>query len=277
MLQSAWAAPIGLAFTCCATQSCQSAPGNAVPPAKAFTMRSRVLGETRRMNVYVPPDYEQASLRHPVLYMPDGGLEEDFPHISAAIDAAIRDGAIRPFVVVGIENTERRRDLTGPTDVEADRKIAPRVGGSAAFRAFLRDELMPEIQRRLRTSGETAIVGESLAGLFVVETFLLEPGLFDAFIAMSPSLFWNDRELLRRAASRVGQPEFRGKTIWFTAAGDDDLLPCTDVLADALRASAAAGLKWQYVPRPDLLHSTIFRATAGVAFRTVFARDQALR
>ncbi len=74
------------------------------------------------------------------------------------------------------------------------------MGGSAAFRRFIRAELMPLVNARCRTTGETAIVGESLAGLFVVETFLLEPDLFDTYVAFDPSLWWNDAYLVKRAA-----------------------------------------------------------------------------
>jgi hypothetical protein len=70
-------------------------------------------------------------------------MAEDFPHVTATVQSLITAGAMRPFIVVGIENPERRRDMTGPTEVAEDRKIAPRVGGSAAFRTFIRDELMP--------------------------------------------------------------------------------------------------------------------------------------
>jgi predicted alpha/beta superfamily hydrolase len=253
-------------------QACQSSPPMAEMPEPTFTIASRVLGETRRINVYVPPGYAQdRSARYPVLYMPDGGLEEDFPHITAAMDAGIREGAVRPFVVVGIENTERRRDMTGPTEVAKDRTIAPHVGGSAAFRAFLRDELMAEIRTRVRTTDETAIVGESLAGLFVIETMLLEPGLFDTCVAVSPSLWWNDHEFVRTAASRVGAAGLRGRRLWLTAGEDDFEYSRIDEFAAALRSSAAPGFRWQYVPRPDLKHSTIFHAIAPVAFRAVFA------
>lgn len=90
--------------------------------------------------------------------------------------------------------------MTGPTDVAEDRKIAPRVGASQAFRAFIRSESMPEIARRYPITGETAIVGESIAGLFVVETLLVEPDLFDTYIAIDPSLWWNKGQLVARAA-----------------------------------------------------------------------------
>src|ERR1700741_2799762 len=137
-----------------ATLAGGAAAQDSVPPHATFTMPSAALGETRRINVYTPPGYDAGRMRYPVLYMPDGGVEEDFPHVAAAVDAAIRAGEMRPVLVVGIENTQRRRDMTGPTTVARDSTIAPRVGGSAAFRRFIARELMPEVRRRYRVTDE---------------------------------------------------------------------------------------------------------------------------
>ena len=164
-------------------------PGDPLPAHETFTVASRALGEARTINVHTPAGYvASTATRFPVLYMPDGGLDEDFPHVVHTVDSLMALGVIRPVIVVGIPNTERRRDLTGPTRVAADSAIAPRVGGSAAFRRFLRDELIPEVRSRYRTSGERAIVGESLAGLFVVETFLDQPASDSPTIARSPDV-----------------------------------------------------------------------------------------
>jgi predicted alpha/beta superfamily hydrolase len=241
-----------------------------VPPHQSFTLQSATLKETRRINVYTPPGYDAAkSARYPVLYMPDGGTEEDFPHVATDVDAAIRAGEMRPLIVVGIENTERRRDMTGPTEVDDDRKIAPHVGGSAAFRGFIRDELMPQVRRRYRVTNEAAIIGESLAGLFIVETFFLQPKLFDTYIALSPSLWWNNEELVHKAGERLkAQPELHN-TLYFSSAGDD-IGPTAARLAETLRASAPAGVKWQYEPRPDLRHATIYRASSPQLLRKWF-------
>jgi len=170
--------------------------------------------------------------------------------------------------VVGIENTERRRDLSGPTENEKDKKMAPRVGGSAAFRAFLKEELIPEIQRRYRTTGERAIVGESLAGLFVVETLFLEPDLFDTYIALSPSLWWNDSKMALGARDWLKAHPGLHKTFYLTRAGDD-IIEGIEALAGALRELAPPGLHWTYEPRPEEHHSTIFRASEAAAYRKV--------
>ena len=236
-----------------------------------FTMVSERLGETRRINVYAPPEYARSStLRLPVLYMPDGGLGEDFLHVAGLVQVSVGNGTMRPFLLVGIENTERRRDMTGPTEVASDRKIAPHVGGSAAFRAFLRDELMPDVRARYRTTGETAIVGESLAGLFVVETFLLEPDLFDTYVAFDPSLWWNGHRLVDLAAGRLRARPGLQKTLWFASSDEKGIVEDTERLAAILGKAAPPGLRWHYERMPEETHGTIYHPAALRAFRALF-------
>jgi predicted alpha/beta superfamily hydrolase len=238
---------------------------------ETFTIRSKILSETRRINVYAPPAYtESTNVRLPVLYMPDGGIAEDFLHVAGLVQVLSGNGTMRPFLLVGIENTERRRDLTGPTENENDKKIAPRVGGSEAFRKFIRDELMPQVKERYRTTNETAIVGESLAGLFVIETFLLERDLFNTYIAFDPSLWWNDQKLVKGAGQRLRAPAKLPKTLYFASSSDDLRLGPTQRLADALGENASAGVRWHYEQMPGEKHSTIYHPAALKAFREVF-------
>jgi uncharacterized protein len=236
---------------------------------ETFTVVSKALGETRRINVYLPPGYaESAGARLPVLYMPDGGVAEDFLHVAGLVQVSVGNGTMRPHLLVGIENTERRRDMTGPTESAEDRKIAPRVGGSAAFRRFIREELMPEVRARYRTTGEAAVVGESLAGLFVVETFLAEPDLFDTYIAFDPSLWWNDRKLLGEAGRRLAARPGLKKTLYFAASADMGEL--AGRFAEVLGRHAPAGVRWHYERMPEEKHSTIYHPAALKAFRAVF-------
>lgn len=259
--------------------SAQEAPPDSVPSHDTLTITSRALGEVRRINVHMPRSYTaRTSTRFPVLYMPDGGLDEDFPHVVHTVDSLVALGVIRPMIVVGVPNTQRRRDLTGPTRVARDSTIAPHIGGSAAFRRFFRDELMPVIDKRYRTTSERSIIGESLAGLFVVETFLREPAMFDHYIAFDPSLWWNSGSLvdsappLLRAAPkattrRMAAPRMARRSIYF-AGSRDDIGNQTARLAAALRSASERGPAWTYVARPDLTHATIFRALAPAGLKS---------
>jgi predicted alpha/beta superfamily hydrolase len=237
---------------------------------QTFTMQSKVLGETRRLNVYLPAGYaESTTQRLPVLYMPDGGLREDFLHVAGLMQVLVADGSMRPFLLVGIENTARRRDLTGPTTSASDLKIAPRVGSSAAFRQFIRQELMPEIQRRYRTTAETAIVGESLAGLFVVETMLLEPALFDTYLAFDPSLWWNNGQLASRAPALLQSYKGSPRCAYLATSSQGDTT-ATHQLAATLNHEAARGWGGRYRAIPEETHQTVYHPAALWAFRLAF-------
>jgi predicted alpha/beta superfamily hydrolase len=237
---------------------------------ETFTVESRILDEKRRINVYLPPGYaESRDARVPVLYMLDGGIAEDFLHIAGLIQVSVGNETMRPFLLVGVENTQRRRDLTGPTTNENDKKVAKVVGKSEAFRKFIRDELMPQVKERYRTTEEKALIGESFAGLFVVETFLLEPELFDTYIAVDPSLWWNDQGLVKGASARLrAQPKLK-KTLYL-ASSSEEIGDATQRLAEVLKQDAPQGVAWHHKKMPEEKHSTIFHPAALGAFREVF-------
>lgn len=259
-----------LLFPALAAQAAEVGKAAPLVIGETFTVESKALGETRRINVYLPPGYaETPDLRLPVLYMPDGGIGEDFLHVAGLVQISSLNGTMRPFLLVGIENTQRRRDLTGPTEVAEDKKVAPVVGGSAAFRRFLRDELMPQVRQRYRTTDETAIVGESLAGLFVVETFFLEPDLFDSYLAFDPSLWWNAESLVKGVCQK-----FAGRTaaqnLYFASSDEKDIAAASQRLAEALGKCAPKTVRWHHEKMPEEKHSTIFHPAALRAFRSVF-------
>lgn len=238
---------------------------------ESFTIDSQALKEKRHINVYMarawdtPPD---APL--PVLYMPDGGVAEDFLHVAGLLQVSVANGTMRPFMLVGMQNTQRRRDLTGPTENAEDRKIAPVVGGAAAYRDFIRDELMPEVKRRYRTTGETAIVGESLGGLFVVETYLLEPQLFDHYLAFDPSLWWNHGSLPRQAGTLLAKGKPGKHSLYLASSSEAGIATEVQRLSDVLQRQAPPGLQWHVEKMPEETHGTIYHPAALKAFRAVF-------
>lgn len=258
---------LGLMFVL-AVAIARAADSEPLTIGETFTLSSKVMNEARRINVYSPPlpDNEKDKPL-PVLYMLDGGIKEDFLHIAGLVQVSVGNGTMRPFLLVGIENTERRRDMTGPTENPEDKKIAPRVGGSATFRAFIAKELIPEIARRCRITDETAIIGESAAGLFIVETLFLQPALFDTYIAIDPSLWWNNDELAKTAEARLAKLSTHA-TLFLTSSSDGNTKP-VETLATAWR-KAPKTLELVYEPMPTETHATIFHPAALKAFRTLF-------
>lgn len=256
-----------------ARQPASPVPARVVVAAlgETLVLDSKILGERRVINVYVPQGYATSATRYPVLYMPDGGMTEDFPHVVGSVDVSIKNAVIRPVIVVGIENTERRRDLVGPTALPEELKLAPHAGGADRFRAFLRDELKPLIDSRYRSTAESALIGESLAGLFVVETFLIDPKLFDGYIAADPSVWWNEQSVVRGAGTRLASWTFGTKSLYIATADEQDIQAGVTILTTALRNHAPASVSWLHEPMPYEHHNTIFPTAALHGIRRLFA------
>lgn len=243
--------------------SCSNTPtsNDPIPDHQTFKIQSKRVSEERTINVWVPKDYDTSNLSYPVIYMADGGTKEDFPHMANTIAQLIAENKINSVVLVGIENTERRRDLTGPTIVEKDKKIAPVVGGSTNFRAFINDELIPEINKRYRTTAVKTLIGESVAGLFVMETLITSPEMFDNYIAFDPSLWWNNNGLVSSIKINQIQNLKTPKRLWFAGSNAKDIYPSTRELNQILNKQKPSNLKWFYSDEPIEKHNTIFRAT----------------
>jgi predicted alpha/beta superfamily hydrolase len=182
--------------------------------------RSRFLRNQRDFIVYLPPRYhEQPQCRFPVLYMHDGqnlfdGSTSFVPgmdwHVGHTADDFILTGAVQPLIIVGIYNVGKVRiqEYT-PTQ-------APRLGGGRADRyaKFLTEEVMPFIQREYRALPDprvTGIGGSSLGGLLSLYLGLKHPQIFGRLAALSPSIWWNQRVILRFAAAAPVEPRPR---IW---------------------------------------------------------------
>jgi predicted alpha/beta superfamily hydrolase len=249
---------VGLLFTNCGNST---QPTDPIPAHETFKLKSKAVGEERLINVWKPSEYETSTDSLIVLYMLDGGIKEDFPHLANTLAELIKAKKIPQVILVGIENTERRRDLTGPTSVEKDKEIAPVVGKSEQFRNFIHDELIPEVAQRYRTNGKRGIIGESVAGLFVTETFLLKPEVFDFYIAFDPSIWWNDKHLVKTAAAHLEKFPSDKKTFWFAGSKAEDISDNVRNLSKVLASQNLPNVKWNYSDEKKEKHHTIFRAT----------------
>lgn len=231
-----------------------------IPEYDSLLITSKFVKEDRVINIWTPPNYKESNNSFPVLYMLDGGIKEDFPHIANTLAKLIKEDKIPPYILVGIENTERRRDMSGPTKIEYDLKVVPNPGGSNNFRGFIKNELFPEINEKYRTEDKRAVIGESAAGIFVIETFLLDNDMFDYYIAMDPALWYNEQYLVKNFESLAKEDYNQKKKLWFAGSDAVDISPYTRELNKKLE-QLDLGLVWKYSDEPKEQHNTIFRAT----------------
>jgi predicted alpha/beta superfamily hydrolase len=127
------------------------------------------------------------------------------------------------------------------------------------------------VEARFRLNGETALMGESLAGLFVVETFLKEPQMFDAYVAVSPSVWWDGGRLARQAGAHLRDHSNDPRRLILTIADEGGSMQAAmDELVANLRQHAMPALQWSYAPRHDESHATIYHGAALEAFRQLY-------
>ena len=257
------------------TQSPEEA-GRPLVMGYTYDVPSEAFGSVR-LTVRTPSAYdadENADRAYPVLYLIDGGPEQDFPHVAGLAQLADANPAYGEFILIGVETEDRRARISPPVaDPDDFAELFGAVpGGADDFRAFLRDEAIPWVDARYRTSGRDAVLGESLAGLFIVETFLREPDLFDDYVASSPSMWWEDMALGLAAPDLLAAhgPSDRTLTLYMADEGywmEEGLLK----LVRALEADAPPGLRWAF---HDLggseTHKTIFHTVAFDAIRSLY-------
>jgi predicted alpha/beta superfamily hydrolase len=252
------------------------AEGSPVVVGTAVPLASAVYDGTRTVVVRLPAGYEEGEAAYPVLYVVDGGARQDFVPMAGLAELATLSGQYRPFILVGVQTENRYHELTVRSDVAADLEVNPDCGGAAAFRRHLQEEVKPFVEGRYRTTGEDAVIGESLAGLFITETFLREPHTFSHYMAVSPSLWWRDMGLAREAAGLLQASWFPAdRSLYLTVADEGGAMQeGVDRLVNALAAHAPSGTVWWYDPMPDEQHHTIYHPAALRALRLVFPPER---
>ena len=248
----------------------------AVPTPQRLDLHSKILNEDRVIWVRTPPGYQQSKEPCPVVYLTDA--PENVNEIGSVIDFLVDNRRMPPILVVGIANTDRRRDLTpGEAEVKnADGTVTRYTGGAAdKFLDFIQTELMPEIEGRYRTAPYRIFVGHSLGGLLAIHALSSRPDLFNAYIAVSPSLHSDTGRTLHQAQQFLSSHKELKKTLFFSLANEDATPNAMgdyfEQLRKTLSSGAPKGFVWESARYPDEDHgSTVLRAHyAGL--RTVFS------
>lgn len=244
-------------------------------------MFSKELNEKRTLNIYLPEGYnENDTVRYQVIYLLDGSADEDFIHVAGLVQFNNFPWIERfpKSIVVGIANIDRRRDFSLPTSIEADKKQWPTTGGSQKFISFIEKDLQPFIQQQYKTNSSRMLIGQSFGGLLATEILLKKPTLFNQYVIISPSLWWNGGSLLKEKSDLLDST-FGEQTSVYIGVGKEGLAPGAsahvmevdaNLLAEKLSLAKNKKVKVYFDYLPEENHATIGHQAVINAFRKFY-------
>lgn len=246
---------------------------------KTDSLDSKILGEKRKIWVYVPNGAKDSKKKYPVVYLLDG--EAHFSSVVGMIQqlSSVNGNTVCPeMIVVGIPNTDRTRDLT-PTNSLIDpngNKINDfkTSGGGEKFESFIEKELIPHIDSVYPVAPYRMLIGHSFGGLTVMNIMMNHTNMFNSYVAIDPSMWWDNRKLLNKAGEAFKQKKFEGKSLFLGVAntmpgGMDTLQVRLDssgktnhirsilALKDTLKRNPGNGLNWSYKYYSQDDHSSV--------------------
>ncbi len=191
-----------------------------------FHIESKILGEDREVWISLPNNYNDSIYtkeNYSVCYFFDGDAHfENMVAQSNRLSSGLY-ASMPNTIMVGILQKDRTHELT-PTNMKAPadwkRVDFSKSGGYPDFLNFIQNELKPYIHKKYRTNGYEILVGHSFGGLATTYTFINYPEYFDAYIALDPSIWWDDALLLKQLDATSNLEKFNHKT-FFLAKADD--------------------------------------------------------
>jgi len=227
-------------------------------------INSTVLGEERTVLVRVPQNYERTNEKFPVVYMLDAHAPQNGMMVGI-IEQQVWGGVMPEMIVVGIQNTQRVRDMT-PTKTERAGS-----GGGEKFLEFVEKEVIPMVEKNYRTQPFRIFAGHSLAGLAVVNSFVSRPELFNAYIAASPFLHWDNNYVVKRAEEVFKQNKEWKKTMFIALGDEPQYMNGFTSFRDMLSRAQPKHFDYEFQLYKDENHSSIVLRTYYAGLRKVFA------
>lgn len=238
--------------------------------ADIIKLSSKILNEDRGIYIYVPPtDTLLPNKNYPVIYVLDG--DNHFSMIAEYCRyLSRRDVNVMPeMIIVGIPNTNRTRDLT-PTHSILDYDGKPDTNSNSRFKAsgggynflkFIGDELIPYVDAHYKTEVFKIFAGHSFGGITTINCLLTQPDMFGAYIAISPSFWWDKEYLLNLANKNLKNNRTINKMIFYSDAnegGSDKSTFHIDLLKfdSIITQNKITGLDHKYVYYPGDIHMT---------------------
>jgi len=180
------------------------------------TIPSKILGQKRTVWIHLPNSNGGSKIKdrghYPVIYLLDGS--DNFNTVVSITEHLEESSLCPPMIVVGILHADRLTELTTGTDKELPKV----VGDGDNFMAFVEKELIPYVDATYPTTTYKTLIGHSLGGLTVVNTLLHNPKLFNSYVSLDGSLWWNDKKVVREAKTILPNQNYKGKKLFLAMA-----------------------------------------------------------
>ncbi len=247
---------------------------------QSVNLHSEILNENRKLDIYLPKDYQESDKTYPVLYLLDS--DYNFKHAVGTAEYLFLNRRIPQMIIVGIRNTRRNRDLS-PDSPELSKEERDRlgiIGGADNFMAFLDKELKPHIDKNYKSAPFDVIVGHSLGGLFNTYTFFKQPDLFDAYLTISPSLWYPSEVISQEFEEAFNKPSDLRATFYMTLANENkgtmrgDVLKLSGKFNNYINAHPEADLRFKYEPMPEESHGSVGLPSIYHGLRYIFEPTQ---
>jgi predicted alpha/beta superfamily hydrolase len=201
-------------------------PDNKIVIGKVDSLYSTLLKEQRKIWVYVPnieTGVQNGSQRYPVVYLLDGdGHFESVVGMIQQLSQVNGNTIVPEMIIVGIPNTDRTRDLT-PTKIISDppmmdSNFSRNTGGGENFTTFMEKELIPHIDSLYPTQPFRMLIGHSFGGLIVMNTITNHTKLFNAYIAIDPSMWYDKEQFLKTTQKKLVAQKYDGTRLYLGIA-----------------------------------------------------------
>ncbi len=258
-----------LALLSLTSAPCIAARADETDPKNRVVIKSKILVEERVALVRTPPGYDKNNERFPVLYMTDGASH--LGHTAATIDFLARNGRMPEMIVVAITNTDRDRDLTPSKEVKGGNS-QPVGGGADKFLQFIETELIPKVEQSYRTQPYRLFAGHSYGGLLAVHALVTRPELFNVYIAVSPSLGWDNEYTLHELEEFLKSPRELQRTLIMAPGSDEKggMRLVFDKAKELLTRHPLKGFVWDSMIMEGEDHGTVILRSHYSALKKTF-------
>jgi len=256
-----------------------------IPRSELRTLQSSSTGRTYDLYIHKPADFDaRKDKKYPVLYLLDGDAHfHSVTGLLQILGTGVNATYVVPeMIVVAIPNTNRLRDMT-PTNAEKDPSGKPQPGfkgsgGMGNFLTFIKSELIPKIEQTYRTEPYRVFVGHSLGGITAIQALYTMPETFNAYVAIDPSLWWDDRLLLKQAREKFSKPGLAGRALYVAQAntispGDTSLNVHYNAIVQfngILESFNNSGIRYAYKYYPNDSHGSVPMIAEYDALRFIF-------